>query len=231
MTVWVAEVLCESGRADFAAMRGTTDPPGPGMAVRRRHRSARPEAVRGRPTGAEAPAAGQDLVFVGNSRRVRRPVVAGAVASGLPLRIYGLDWKGVVPDANLMDGTVRNEMVGDLYRGAGIVLNDHWDDMRRWGFVSNRLFDAVACGVPVVSDAIEGLDTLTSGVVRTFASEEELPGLLADTLSTPPDAAALRQAAEAVIADHSFARRAARFDEVLRGEDAERARFRPVRAA
>ncbi|WP_342150767.1 glycosyltransferase [Methylorubrum sp. SB2] len=179
----------------------------------------------------EGPTPGQELVFVGNSRRVRRPVVAGAVASGLPLRIYGLDWKGVVPDANLMDGTVRNEMVGDLYRGAGIVLNDHWDDMRRWGFVSNRLFDAVACGVPVVSDAIEGLDTLTSGIVRTFASEEELPGLLADTLSTPPDAAALRRAAEAVIADHSFARRAARFDEILRGEDAVRARFKPVRAA
>ncbi|KQT56194.1 hypothetical protein ASG52_24270 [Methylobacterium sp. Leaf456] len=180
---------------------------------------------------AQAPAPGQELVFVGNSRRVRRQVVAGAVASGLPLRIYGLDWKGVVPDANLMDGTVRNEMVGDLYRGAGIVLNDHWDDMRRWGFISNRLFDAVACGVPVVSDAIEGLETLTSGIIRTFGREEDLPGLLANTLSMPPDAAALRRAAEAVIADHSFARRAARFDEVLRGEDALRARFKPVRAA
>lgn len=174
---------------------------------------------------------GRDLVFVGNSRRVRRPVVAGAVASSLPLRVYGQDWCGVVPDAALLDGTVPNEGVGDLYRGAGAVLNDHWEDMRRWGFVSNRLFDAVACGVPVVSDALEGLNALTGGVVHSFATEEELPALLAAVLRDPPRATELRRAAEAVIAEHSFARRAGRFDAVLRAEDAARARLAPGHAA
>ncbi|MDO9499925.1 dTDP-4-dehydrorhamnose 3,5-epimerase family protein [Falsiroseomonas sp.] len=159
---------------------------------------------------------GTDLVFVGNLRRVRRPVVVGAVASGLPLRVYGRCWKGVVPDAALLDGAVPNETVGNLYCGAGVVLNDHWEDMRRWGFVSNRLFDAVACGAPVVSDAIEGREALTGGIIRSFTTEAELPALLEATLHDTPAPAALH--------------RAARFDTVVREADAARARLAPKRA-
>ena len=33
-----------------------------------------------------------------------------------------------------------------------MVLNDHWEDMRAEGFLSNRLFDAVASGARVVTD-------------------------------------------------------------------------------
>ena len=38
------------------------------------------------------------------------------------------------------------------------MLADHWDDMREHGFISNRIYDALACGAVVVSDDVAGLD-------------------------------------------------------------------------
>ena len=44
-----------------------------------------------------------------------------------------------------------------FYRNARVVLNDHWPDMRDKGFVSNRIFDVLACGVPLISDSVVGV--------------------------------------------------------------------------
>jgi hypothetical protein len=44
-----------------------------------------------------------------------------------------------------------NEELGELYSRSRATLNDHWADMRAYGFVNNRIFDALACGLPVIS--------------------------------------------------------------------------------
>ena len=49
--------------------------------------------------------------------------------------------------------TSRTTMLNRYYSSAKIVLNDHWPDMRAHGFLSNRLYDALACGAFVISDA------------------------------------------------------------------------------
>ena len=45
------------------------------------------------------------------------------------------------------------------------MLNDHWDTMRAWGFVSNRIFDVLACGTPVISDHLPEIEELFDGAV------------------------------------------------------------------
>jgi spore maturation protein CgeB len=47
------------------------------------------------------------------------------------------------------------------------------------GFISNRLFDAVACGCPVLSDYCEGVETIFGDSVISYTSEQEfLNGLI-----------------------------------------------------
>jgi GT2 family glycosyltransferase len=115
------------------------------------------------------------LLFVGNSRGVRRRIVADAVDAGLEPAIFGEGWEGLVPP-RLVHGThVPNDQLGRFYASAEVVLADHWDDMRDRGFLANRLFDAVASGAAVVSDAVPGAEELFGGAVRTYHDVAELP--------------------------------------------------------
>jgi spore maturation protein CgeB len=81
--------------------------------------------------------------------------------------------------------------------------------MRTSGFISNRIFDVLACGTPVISDAVEGLDEVLGGAVPTYRTAAELGDLVRCTLAHP-DAARARAAAgrAAVLAAHTFDHRA-----------------------
>jgi len=152
---------------------------------------------------------GPQVLFVGNSRMIRRPIVRDAIEAGLDLTIIGAKWQGLVADRYLLAEHVRNDELPALYRSAGVVLNDHWADMRRRGFLSNRLFDLAACGVPVVSDEIEGLAEVFGGLVRTYREPSELSSVVEDALaSRDREHAARLDLARAVRERHTFAARA-----------------------
>ena len=99
--------------------------------------------------------------------------------------------------------------------------------MRADGFVSNRLFDAVASGARVVTDPIldaAGLAELFGPGVQVYETPEDLARLatLADPDSVFGDDATRRAAADRVRTQHSFAARAARLIEVAHEARAER---------
>lgn len=124
------------------------------------------------------PSLATPLLFVGNSRGVRRRVVADALEAGLEPVIYGQGWDGLVP-SHLVRGThVPNDQLGRYYASAEVVLADHWDDMRDRGFVANRLFDAVASGAAVVCDQVPGVEDLFAGAVRTYRDASDLPAAI-----------------------------------------------------
>lgn len=119
-----------------------------------------------------------DIVFVGNSRGVPRPAVVAPVGAGIPVRIFGGEWDRILP-ANAIEQTyVDNASLASLYGDAGVVLNDHWSDMRRLGFISNRLFDVVASGGRVLTDDVEGVSEIFGHAVRTYRDSAELVELL-----------------------------------------------------
>ncbi len=67
-------------------------------------------------------------------------------------------WTPDLIDPRFVRGeSIPNADLGRYYSSAAIVLNDHWDDMRAEGFISNRLYDALACGAFVISDHVEGI--------------------------------------------------------------------------
>ncbi len=65
-----------------------------------------------------------------------------------------------------------------------MVLNDHWEDMRTSGFISNRLFDAAASGARVITDAVEGLPATFGDSVQVYRSQEDLVRLSSSPIPT-----------------------------------------------
>ncbi|MGN8049779.1 glycosyltransferase family protein [Curtobacterium sp. 22159] len=136
------------------------------------------DPARFRPGPPDPRYAGIDTAFVGKTRLVFRPVVRDAVAAGLDLAVWGEGWEEMLPAGVHRGVFVANDELPALYRSARVVLNDHWDDMARDGFVSNRLFDAAAAGALVVTDPVQGVEELFHGAVRTYRSVEELQALV-----------------------------------------------------
>ncbi|MDI9892080.1 glycosyltransferase family protein [Microbacterium sp. IEGM 1404] len=152
---------------------------------------------------------GDRYVFVGTSRGIARPSVVEPIRAGLPVDVYGPDWRGYIPPSTIVATHVPNSELPRLYEGARAVLNDHWPAMQRHGFVSNRLFDVVAAGGRAVSDQVDGIDALFSGAVATY---ETVPELLQTLSSDPdemfPDPETLSLISERVRREHSFDARA-----------------------
>ena len=99
-----------------------------------------------------------------NSRNVRRRILDDLLPTEHELAVYGYGWTPELLDPrHLVDDHLPNARPARrLQRRRTLVLNDHWDDMRARGLLSNRLFDAAACGAAVVSDDVLGL-TRSSG--------------------------------------------------------------------
>jgi spore maturation protein CgeB len=91
-----------------------------------------------------------------------------------------------------------------------VVLNDHWREMADDGFLSNRLFDAVASGARVVSDEAAGLTDVFGDAVVTYSSPDQLGQLLNEPLeSVFADRSRRIDNAARIAAEHSFDARAA----------------------
>ena len=118
---------------------------------------------------------GKDYLFIGNSRNVARPCVLWAAKDKLPLKIWGAGWKAMLgPDKTMVqDVFIENSDIPALYRSARVTLNDHWKDMLDYQFVNNRIFDALACGLPVISDCCDELREIFSDAVLYYSNQEE----------------------------------------------------------
>jgi hypothetical protein len=157
------------------------------------------------PGGAD-PTLRSDVLFVGNSRDIFRPIVRDAIAAGADITIYGGGWEPFVDERAIAATSLDNDSLPSAYRSARIVLNDHWDDMRDSGFISNRIFDAVASGARVVTDPVDGISEIFGDAVTTYSNEEELKAILTGDARGADDARL--RAAQHIAAEHSFQRRA-----------------------
>jgi O-antigen biosynthesis protein len=174
------------------------------------HRRFRPRAVDA--------AHRHDVTIVAKTRDVLRPVVSDALAAGLRPAIYGGGWRGLVDPGLVVADHIDNDALPVVYSSAGVVLNDHWGTMRAWGFVSNRLFDVLACGTPVISDPVDGMDELFDGAVLEYHSPDELRALVDEVLADP-EAARQRtdRGRQVVLASHTFDNRAQQLLDYLAG--------------
>ncbi len=169
------------------------------------HQATDPERFRPEPTG---PA--HELLLVANSRGTRRHILDDLLPTRHELAVYGRGWTPERLDpAYLAGDTIPNQELGGYYAAASIVLNDHWTDMQREGFLSNRLYDASAAGGFVISDDIAGLDTEFDAGIVAYRDPADLGRLIDHYLAHPDERRArARRARAAVLARHTFDHRA-----------------------
>lgn len=150
-----------------------------------------------------------EIVFVGTARGIPRPSVIEPIRAGIPVSVYGPDWRGWIPAHAIKGVGIPNNDLPAVYEHAALVLNDHWPAMRDAGFVSNRLYDVVAAGGRAVSDRVEGIDEIFEGAVATYQTIPELLDLLRkDRAAVFPDEEALSRISQRVRERDSFDARA-----------------------
>lgn len=162
-----------------------------------------------------------DVLFVGNARGMRASVGA-ALEAGIVPSVYGVRWGDLLPEGAWLGEYIPNDELPAVYAGAGVVLNDHWEDMKAEGLMSNRLFDLAACGARIVTDVVPGLEEVFGDVVLTYTTPQELAAAVSAQLAETPDRAAAREKlSETVRREHSFDARAHELVETVRTLQAE----------
>ena len=116
-----------------------------------------------------------EYIFIGSTRGVMRDCVFWAAEAGVPLHVWGSGWHQMMPEhKEVVDGTfMPNEKLPALYRSAKVTLNDHWKDMLEHEIINNRIFDALACGLPVISDGCPEMKEIFPDAVLYYETKEE----------------------------------------------------------
>ena len=123
------------------------------------------------------------LLYVANrwDKKGLRKTIDYALRNNIELDVYGLGWDDVLVDdkeAWYKGKQIKNEELRYYYSSADIVLNDTREDMIKEGFISNRIFDATACGAFVISDYIKEIEELYGDSVVMYKNEEEFVKLV-----------------------------------------------------
>lgn len=150
------------------------------------------------------------LLFVGVNRWGGRPAPSLAAGAGYDVALWGAGWADHPEFSRFHRGDlIPNAVLGRHYAGARAVLNDHWRDMRLNGYVSNRIFDALACGAPLISDTVGGMPPEFTPWIYSFTDE---PGFREAAEAAPAEGRERRAArlafAKTLNERHSFATRA-----------------------
>jgi hypothetical protein len=149
------------------------------------------------------------VAVVAKTRDVPRPIVMDAIAAGLRPAIYGTGWEDFVDPSLVVASYVPNADLPVLYSSVGVLLADHWRDMREWGFVSNRVFDALACSTALVTDDLAEIAALFGDAVRTYRTPDDLRTSVEEILAEPEEAAARAgRGRDVVVGAHTFDHRA-----------------------
>ncbi|HEU4916038.1 MAG TPA: glycosyltransferase [Acidimicrobiia bacterium] len=150
-----------------------------------------------------------DIIFIGNTRDVERPGVLWAIDYGIRLKIWGRGWSDWSAGEYVVDDYFPNEDLGQLYARSRATLNDHWDDMKKYGFINNRIFDALACGLPVVSDWHDELHAMFPTGILYYRDRSEFDSCMEELLLNYPHVQREVTSASAMVRERfSFQQRA-----------------------
>lgn len=139
------------------------------------------------------------VLFVGSDHTgFGRQSVDYAVLAGANLSVFGKFWeKSLQPDV-LKGNFIENNELYRYYASADIVLNDHREDMRYYGFISNRIFDVTASGGFILTDYLPEIEEVYGDSVATYKDYYEFKEKLEYYLAHPEERAKMAQRAREI---------------------------------
>lgn len=115
-----------------------------------------------------------ELLFVGNSRKVFRRAIKDIIPTKYNLAVYGTNWNIFIDKFYIKGENIPNDELYKHYSNAKITLNDHWDDMKEKGFISNRIFDVLASKGFVITDNVKDLEKYFGNSVIVYKGKSDL---------------------------------------------------------
>jgi len=121
-----------------------------------------------------------DKVFVGNTRNMRRNCIFWCEDHQIDVDLWGrregkAGWANrIKQDSSIkLHGFLPNNELPDILRASRIVLNDHFEDMNREGFINLRTIEGLACGCAVLSDYNQELENLFGDAIVYYHDEKD----------------------------------------------------------
>ncbi len=174
-----------------------------------------PERFRPLPAAPELRA---DLMFAGNNWGGERTVadVLPRVAESFDVRVYGKGWEEVPGMGPLSAGPLPYEELPLAYSSSALVVDDSAPHTRRFGAVNSRVFDALACGVPVASNDEAGTREIFGERFLVWRDADSLEALAREAKDDPARLRAVARDLRAeVLAGHTYAHRARQLSSAL----------------
>lgn len=158
------------------------------------------------------------VLFVGSDHSgFGRKSVDYAVLAGADLSVFGKFWEKTLRPEVLKGNFIENDDLYRYYANADIVLNDHRDDMRYYGFVSNRVYDVTASGGFVLTDYLPEIEEAYGDSVATYKDYYDFKEKLEYYLAHPEVRAEMAQRARQITLERFTADKAAQiFDGIFK---------------
>lgn len=157
-----------------------------------------------------------ELLFVGNNKKIPRKIIKDLLPTQKDFGLYGNFWYGHVEEEYYCGSHIPNNELHTAYSSCKILLNDHHDDMREKGFISNRIFDGFASGAFIISDNVKGADTTFGDALITYEEANELHRLVDYYLENDEERKTLlEKGRNMVLSSHTFEKRVESILEVV----------------
>ena len=152
-------------------------------------------------------------VFVGNARRGlhSRPAVQFLAQGSYPFLVWGQGWKQYLPRNRIGGIYYDNQRLDRLYAMSAFSINDHHEDMCKYGFVAVTIFDILASGGFAVSDRNPGIESIFGDTVPQFSSAQELQEIFHKYAPGTKERERLRKRAQEIALSHTWHNRAETF--------------------
>lgn len=122
-----------------------------------------------------------DVIFVGNNHLAqlgkKRQIVEDLLKQkfDFSFKIVGASWNGIVEKKYIYADFIEWKELPALYSAAKIVLNDHQETMKKYGFINNRTYDLAFLKQFQICDMVQGLDKFS---IDSYESSEHLLDLI-----------------------------------------------------
>lgn len=143
------------------------------------------------------------VLFVGSNHTTKgRLAVDYAIKAGVNLSVFGKFWDKYLEPKYLKGQYIDNDELYRYYASADIVLNDHREDMRYFGFISNRIYDVTASGGFVLTDYLSEVEEVYGDSVAMYKNYEEFKEKIDYYLNNPEERQKMADRARQITLEH-----------------------------